>query len=594
MLAARSTIASGFVRGALTYVLSPLVSAAVGVALATAIVKSAAAATPEKARVGLAPVVSESGKLSADMLRMIERLQKAPAGDARDDSKSDAPGTPDTLAPGVGLPIAITRLENLQRSASGSQSAAIANALIELRLAQSTLHTGSEQYSLNYLKVTFEHVKNALSQLKLASSAGTAKPLSSALVDIQRNLTLITQRAAKGVLDTARRAGVSSDRLASAEVSFQRGQTALSTLAYVVSTAHFGDSLGYAANTISFDVELFEQNIIDALDDQTVGYAFSITFNGQTYNGGHADGLARTAYDMPVTGQSPNKDMHVASVSKTITTIVTLHILDELGLTPDEKVAPYLPSDWTLGTGVSDLSFKDFMTHETGFGQWGELGTSGSSYESLRTLIGKNVGAHSFKYDNDNFGLLRVAVAGLVGVDPIEHGEFAPDSLTASVFLLEAQFLYGSIGVSVDCKSTETYPTVQYRFPDPGAAGYEEPDRSLSCGGFGWQINANELAGVMSTLRNTEQLMSSQMREQMQDNFLGFMNPANGYSSPNGDLGVYFTHGGDWYHGSGQLHSCFMIFPIVVEASLLINSERGAMAYQCDVLRDAFDNAWVP
>jgi hypothetical protein len=333
----------------LTYILSPLVAAAVGVALATAIVKSAEAATPATARPGIVPVMSESGKLSDDLVRMIERLQKAPAVDQRDDSKSDAPGAPDALAPGVGLPIAITRLENLLKSAAGSQSAAIANAMIELRLAQSTLHAGSEQLSLNYTKVTFEHVKNAQLQLKLASSVPTAKTLSSALADIQRNLTLIAQRTAKGVLDTARRAGVSSDRLASAEVSFQRGQAAFSTLAYAVATGHFGDSLGFAANTITFDVGLFEQNIIDALEDQTVGYSLSITFNGQTYNGGHADGLARTAYDMPVKLQSPDKDMHVASVSKTLTTIVTLHVLDSLGLTPDEHVAPYLPSDWSLG-----------------------------------------------------------------------------------------------------------------------------------------------------------------------------------------------------------------------------------------------------
>ncbi len=591
MRAAHSSPASSFVRGALTYVLSPLISAAVGCALATAIVKTAAAATPEKPRVGIAPVVSESGKLSPELLQMIQRMQKAPAVDERDDSKPPAPGTPDALAPGVGLPAAIARLETLLRSATGPQSAAIANALIELRLAQSTLHAGSEQLSFNYAKVTYGHVKNAQSQLKLASGAATAKPLNTALAEIQRNLTLIAQRSAKGILDTARRAGVSSDRLASAEVSFQRGQAALSTLAYGVATGHFGDSLGFAANTITFDVDLFEQNIIDALDDQTVGYAFSITFNGQTHNGGHADGLARTAYDMPVTLQSPNKDMHVASVSKTLTTIVTLHVLDALGLTPDEPVAPYLPSDWSLGAGVSDLTFKDFMTHRTGFQQ---QEVSGSSYASLRALIEEDVDDDSFAYDNDNFGLLRVAVAGLLGVDPVEHGEFAPDSLTASVFLLEAQFLYNSVGVSVDCKATDAYPTIQYRFPDPGASGYDEPDRSLSCGGFGWFISANELAGVMSTLRNTEQLMSSQMREQMQDGFLGFMNPANGYGSPNGEFGVYYTHGGDWYHGSGQLHSCFMIFPIVVEASLLINSERGAMAYQCDVLRDAFDNAWVP
>jgi beta-lactamase family protein len=577
-----------------TYVLRPIltatIGAAVGVALATAIVKSAEAATLVKPRVGLAPVMSDGGQLSPELLRIIEQVQKSPVVDQRDDSMPPAPSTPDALAPGVGLPLAISRLENLQKSVSGSQGAAIANALIELRLAQTTLHTPTEQYSFNYAKVTWGHVKNAQSQLKLASGALTTK----ALADIQRNLTLMAQRSAKGVLDSARRAGVSSDKLASAQLSFQRGQAALSTLAYDVATGHFGDSLGFAADTIHFDVGLFEQNVINALNDKTAGYSLSITFNGQTYNGGYAEGLARTAYDMPVTLQSPDKDMHVASVSKTLTTIVTLHVLDELGLTPEEHVAPYLPSDWVLGTGVSDLKFKDFMTHRTGFGQQGELGVSGSSYESLRTLIGKNVGDDSFDYDNDNFGLLRVAVAGLLGIDPVEHGEFAPDSLTASVFLLEAQFLYGSIGVSVDCKATEAYPTIQYRFPDPGAPGYDEPDRSLSCGGFGWMISANELAGVMSTLRNTEQLMSSDMREQMQDGFLGLMNPANGYDSANGVFGTYFTHGGDWFHSSGELHSCVMAFPIKVEAALLINSERGPMSYQCTVLRDAFDNAWVP
>ena len=35
-------------------------------------------------------------------------------------------------------------------------------------------------------------------------------------------------------------------------------------------------------------------------------------------------------------------------------------------------------------------------------------------------------------------------------------------------------------------------------------------------------------------------------------------------------------------------------FPIVVEAALLINSDRGAISYQCELLKDAFDNAWVP
>ena len=463
MLTVRSIAASRVVRGALTYVLSPLVSAAVGVALATAIVKSASAATLQTPRVGLAPVVSEPGKLSRDLLRVVEQLQKAPAIDERDDSAPPPPSAPDTLAPGVGLPSAITRLETLLRNASGSQSAAIANAVIALRAAQSALHEApTEQVSFNYSKITYD-LKTAQSQLKLASSVPNATQLNAALADVQRNLVLISQRMAKDVLDAARRAGVSQDRLASSQLSFQRGQAALSSLAYGVAIGHFGDSLGLAANTITFDVERFQQNIIDALDGKTVGYSLSITFNGQTYNGGYAEGLARTAADAPMTAQSPNKDMHVASVSKTLTTIVTLHVLDALGLTPEEHVAPYLPSDWSLGAGVSNLKFKDFMTHRSGFGQ---QDVSGSSYESLRALIGKDVGAHSFNYDNDNFGLMRVAVAGLLGIDPVAFPDYAPDELTAAVFLLEAQFLYSSIGVSVDCKATDANPTIQYRFPD--------------------------------------------------------------------------------------------------------------------------------
>jgi hypothetical protein len=60
-----------------------------------------------------------------------------------------------------------------------------------------------------------------------------------------------------------------------------------------------------------------------------------------------------------------------------------------------------------------------------------------------------------------------------------------------------------------------------------------------------------------------------------------------------GAFGAYYMHGGDWYHGAGELHSCVMAFPITVEASLVINSARGAIPYQCSLLQSAFDNACV-
>jgi CubicO group peptidase (beta-lactamase class C family) len=428
----------------------------------------------------------------------------------------------------------------------------------------------------------------AQKHLRAALASGGQNP---AVLDMQSQLASIVRRMARDLLDVARRAGVPSGTLAPADASFQRAQSALNQLNYALASDWFDDSLGFAADTITFDIELFESNVIAAMSGEAVGWALSITFNGHTYNGGHAEGEARTAAEIgPVVAQSPNKDMHVASVSKTLTTIVTLRVLQDLGLTPDEKVAPYLPSDWVLGDGVDDLTFRDFMTHESGFAQ---QGVGGSSYSGLQTLIAEDVGATNWDYSNANFGLMRVAVAGLLGIDPVDYPAEEPDVLTAAAFLVIAHALYGSIGVSVDCAATDASPTIQYNFPDAGAAGYEEPDRLLSCGGYGWFISANELAGVMATLRYTQQLLSTDMREEMFDGFLGLMDPED-WSMVTGDFGVYQMHGGDWYHGAGELHSCVVAFPIVVEAALLINSERGAIPYQCSVLRDAFDNAWVP
>jgi hypothetical protein len=133
---------------------------------------------------------------------------------------------------------------------------------------------------------------------------------------------------------------------------------------------------------------------------------------------------------------------------------------------------------------------------------------------------------------------MRVLVAGLLGIDPVDYGEFDAGSLTTAAFLLYAQSLYNSIGVDVDCAPDDDTPTVQYKVPDDGTPGYVEPDRQLTCGGYGWFISSNELAAVLTHLRNTANLLSASSRAAMQEGFLGFMDPAN-YSWIGGAFGVY-------------------------------------------------------
>jgi len=516
--------------------------------------------------------------LPADLVLLTRQLESVPLADDRgDDTPAPTPG--DQHLPAIGLRLAMAELERLQGSADRRTGPALRRATESVQDAWTHYAAGSRD--LSHLGETADALQHAQASLNVAALL-SPRARRGDIERIEAGLSALAQRMAGDVLRVAEGAHTSHRRLTVARALFTLGKIAAARGYSTVAVGLLGGALKLAADTITFDVALFEQNITAALAGNTTGHAFSIAYQGQLYQGGESSGLARTAADPPSTAQSPAKEMHVASVSKTLTTIVTLHLLGEQGLTPDALIAPYLPSNWVLGAGVDQLRFRDFMTHTSGFGQI----DAGNAYESLRTAIATDVGSQSFSYKNANFGLMRVLAAGLQGIDPVDYGEFDAGALTTAAFLLYAQFLYSSIGVDVDCAPHDATPTVQYKFPDDGTPGYVEPDRQLSCGGFGWFISSNELAAV------TENLLSASARAAMQEGFLGFMDPAN-YSFIGGTFGVYSMHGGDWFHSSEELHSCVVAFPITVEAALVINSARGAMPYQCTLLQSAFDNAWV-
>ena len=438
---------------------------------------------------------------------------------------------------------------------------------------------------LSHLLRTVDALERA--QEALARAAVVTPTVGTRIEPIQRDLSDISRRIAETLLRRARRAGVDPALIDEARRAMATGDLAIVDGDHTGGTGHHGHGIGGLQQTVKFDVDRFEQNIAAALDGQTVGHAFAIVFEGNLVGGGSSQGLARTAADAPQTPQSPTKESHVASVSKTLTAIVIMRLLEENGLTPDEPVAAFLPSDWDPGDGVESLKFRDFMTHRSGFAK-----NAGNFYDGLRSAIENDVGATGRTYSNSNFGLMRVLAAGLMGIDPAQSAEIESEVLAASAFLIKAEEVFSGVGVNIDCASNDPDPTIQYAFPDSGVSGYPEPDHQLNCGGIGWFISAVELAGVLSNLRNTENLISAASRQAMEDGFLGFGDPVR-RSYATGDFGTYYMHGGDWNHGGRQVHACGAAFPIPVEVGLIINSALGAMPYQCNVLGDAFDNAWV-
>lgn len=403
-------------------------------------------------------------------------------------------------------------------------------------------------------------------------------------------------RMSQAQIDLAIAAGVPTSRLAPALEAQRVGDALHAAGDYGPAVGQYAMGFGLAANTVTFDVGRFEQNLRSVFDNESVGWSYAITVGGQLARSG-SKGLARTGADQPATAQSSSKKMHVASISKTMTAIVLLRLLADRGLSVDSAIGPWLPAGWVRGNGVDSISFRQLLTHRSGFGQ---NAPGSNQYASLQTMVGNNVPFKGdFDYENANFGLMRVLVSKLAGVDPSQvAGD--PAALSAAVFMARATNQFNVIGVPFSCDPEPGKPTLQYQFPDSGNPGYVEPPSGLACGGFGVQISARNLVRTLAYLRYTQDLMPSTMFQQMKAGYLGFMNPAQ-YGFAQGAFGVYHGHGGDWDHtGWGGLDTCAYMFPIHVEAAVLVNSSRKAAGgsythgpHQCGVLKWAFDNAWT-
>lgn len=161
--------------------------------------------------------------------------------------------------------------------------------------------------------------------------------------------------------------------------------------------------LSIAAST--FDVGQFEQNIVEFLDGNVVGYAYAMNQNGALATSG-ADGDARTAADGQADFQADTR-IEVASVSKTVTAVAVLKLLQDQNISVEDKIWPYLPTAWQsdMGPNITDIEFNDLLKHESGFR------TSANSYEALQELISDGVDSDDygdFQYLNANYTLLRV------------------------------------------------------------------------------------------------------------------------------------------------------------------------------------------
>lgn len=254
-----------------------------------------------------------------------------------------------------------------------------------------------------------------------------------------------------------------------------------------------------------------KESLKTQLDGKCVGYNYSIFCNGK-YEGAGAGGYSRLDIDGGNKPMDVLSKVQIASMSKTITAVITLKLLSEKNLTIDEKISKYLPPDWTLGSNISKITFRQLLRHESGFrdipgkdctgpflfnNNMGECSlpeTSNYEYLKCKVLNGINSSdIDKFNYHSLNFQLLRVILPKLAGFNHLTTNN---DSYTSQKFLDLARATLQND--SLNCYNESVY---HYSFPIKNDIhGMTFGNLLFAAGGGGFFMSSFEYGNFLNNL----------------------------------------------------------------------------------------------
>jgi D-alanyl-D-alanine carboxypeptidase len=373
----------------------------------------------------------------------------------------------------------------------------------------------------------------------------------------------------------------------------QKGDQKLTSSTVVKVTYSKADEQPVFEN-VEVNLNTFANNLKMRLDGKTTGYSYAI-YEYDTLKKSGAGGYAVVA-SVP---QSPDRRMTTMSMSKTITATAVMKALELMNertrrfgrtFSINSKIAPFLPSDWTLGPHVSEMTFKDLLTHTSGLR---EVANDPGSYEGLRQAIANgatNANFHKYFYANDNFNLFRVIIPymlnGRTAVEKLSSIEARTSGLYISFVKQQVLGAVGLSGVSIAPSGPqEEIRYYNFHFPQHYVLDDSYDFASRHVGAGFWFMSAKEFGKFIAGLRSGK-IVSAATFKLMTDNNLGMY-------GENSIHGRYWNHNGGFgkQNGTGA-GADWMIFPNGITAVILFNSAGGLADPSQDVIRKAFNTAW--
>jgi CubicO group peptidase (beta-lactamase class C family) len=264
-----------------------------------------------------------------------------------------------------------------------------------------------------------------------------------------------------------------------------------------------------------------DKNIRAQLDGHVVGYSF---FMGNYPKFG-AGGQARTSANAPAQPFTSSTKITVASVSKFVTAVAAVRILDKANVSLDAAIGPYLPADWSNASAyVKGITFAQLLGQRSGIKDYGNVT---QDYAKLKSFFTQSVNANAstacqgsgvvnpanpinpnnmgWCYSNYNFAIMRVLLPKVAGYAEDANQGTRPQTLANQYVKLVQQNVFDLVGQpGVACKPPTTNPgaanyAYAYKFPG-NAAGTDWGDVSSICGAAGWYLSVEDISKVLLSL----------------------------------------------------------------------------------------------
>jgi hypothetical protein len=295
-------------------------------------------------------------------------------------------------------------------------------------------------------------------------------------------------------------------------------------------------------------ISKFSQNLSSLLANNVEGYVSIVGSQPPAFGG-----YARTAADAPSwlpggIAMLPDLPTNIASVSKTLTTIGVLRSLARHNISLDSPISPYLWSTWHQGPNINTITFRDLLTHRSGFRE--SCGGNQTTFPILEQQINQGVqlsDKQNASYNNCNFAIFRELLPFMEGqVYTSNAVNGAPWTWSANFYVnyMNAN-VFAPVGIPArTCApppSGDYWNILSYPYPAGSAHGTDWGDWTLACGGGGWNLSAGDLEKIFTDVAKGGRLLTAQERDEMFTGYLGWDNAVrNDCPSPNvcknGDL----------------------------------------------------------